>query len=335
VVSVPRKDAPTRVMVMGLGDVGLRMARAVRARTTMDLVGVADPDEARRAAALSALGDSAAGPEARALAEATTPDVVIQATTSVCAAALKQAEALMDCCAAIVSTTETLAWPWFTEEAEALRLDAAAEEAGCVIIGAGVNPGWVLDALPVMAAAPCESVASVYCRRRVNTALRRRALQQKTALGLTKEEFDALIARGGGHAGLRESVCLIGAGLGIRFDKVTETIQPVVAEAPVQAGDTAVREGCCLGLRQRAVGWLGGDTPVVLDLAMAWGLEDPADRIEVDGVPKVSLTIEGGVAGEPGTSGRVVNIAAIASELSPGIRTVLDLPLRVPAYGIG
>ncbi len=331
---MPRENGKLRVMVMGLGDVGLRMAKAVRSRAAMELVGVADPDDGRRMRALAELGDVSCRADSRALAEETTPEIVIQATTSVCGAALSQAEALLDCCRAIVSTTETLAWPWLTAGAEAKRLDAAAEEAGCVVIGAGVNPGWVLDALPVMMAASCEEVTSIHGSRRVNTATRRPALQRKTGLGLTKEEFDALIAQGGGHAGFRESVCLIGAGLGVGFDRVTETIQPILARKPVRAGEIEVGEGCCLGLRQRATGWVGGDTPVVLDLAMAWGLEGPADAIEVEGAPSVSMRIEGGIAGEPGTSGRIVNVAAIATTLRPGLRTVLDLPLYVPALGI-
>ena len=57
------------------------------------------------------------------------------------------------------------------------------------------------------------------------------------------------------------------------------------------------------------------------------GAERPRDQIEIDGTPPVSLTIEGGVAGDAATPAVILNAAPRVVEHAPGLITMLDLPV--------
>ena len=58
----------------------------------------------------------------------------------------------------IVSTTEELAYPQYTQKRLAARIDAAARKAKVAVLGTGVNPGFTMDALPITLTGVCESV---------------------------------------------------------------------------------------------------------------------------------------------------------------------------------
>jgi len=49
----------------------------------------------------------------------------------------------------IVSTTEELSYPWFSNRVLARKIDAAAKKAKVAVVGTGVNPGFAMDALPI------------------------------------------------------------------------------------------------------------------------------------------------------------------------------------------
>lgn len=110
----------------------------------------------------------------------------------------------------MVSTCENLSYPWLKTPELATELEQAARDGGVTIVGTGVNPGFVLDALPVLLCRPCEAVHRVEAERVVNTAMRRKQLQLKTGAGLTPEEFHERVRAGQlGHVGLGESAALI------------------------------------------------------------------------------------------------------------------------------
>src|SRR5262249_16888309 len=71
------------------------------------------------------------------------------------------------------------------------RLDDHARHADVTLLGTGVNPGFVMDRLPLQLAGACISVASVRVDRVVDAAKRRGPLRKKVGEGLTVEEFRA------------------------------------------------------------------------------------------------------------------------------------------------
>ena len=61
-------------------------------------------------------------------------------------------------------------------------------------------------------------------------------------------------------------------------------------------------------------------------LAKLARIDPRADRIEIEGEPKLMLHVPGGVAGDRATANLMVNAAPRVSAAEPGLLTVLELP---------
>ena len=59
---------------------------------------------------------------------------------------------------------------------------------------------------------------------------------------------------------------------------------------------------------------------------MTLGQDNPRDVIEIDGTPKTRLVFEGGVHGDIATAAVVVNAIPQLFRVTPGLKTMLDMP---------
>jgi 4-hydroxy-tetrahydrodipicolinate reductase len=316
--------AVVNVAIVGLGAIGQEVLKAVQARSGLRLVSVADPAfVGRDAGDVSGIGPSGVAVVAGAAeAFAGGPDVALVLTGS----SVSDVEPVVDAAAArgvdVISTCEDLAYADLSAPEMARRIDGRAREGGVTVIGTGVNPGFVMDRLPLTLAAACVRVEHVHVTRIVDAAKRRLPLRAKVGAGLTVQEFEAgVAARLLGHRGFAESCALVGLGLGLPLDDIRTTIEPVVAERPgVPAGRVA-------GLRQSAVGVRGGREIVRLDLEMSIAAPDPRDVVVIDGDPPLDVVIRGGTHGDRGTVGTVLSAIPAVIAAPPGLKTILDLAL--------
>jgi len=313
-----------RVALVGLGAIGREVLKAVRARPSLELTGAYDPAfvgrDAGEVAEIGAIGVKAAPSLSAALAGA---DVALVLTLSGVAEMMPMVEAAGAAGVDVVSTCEDLSYANHATPELAQELDARARATGITVVGTGVNPGLVMDRLPVTLAAACVTVESVAVTRVVDAAKRRGPLRAKVGAGMTVEAFNAGVAQKQlGHRGLPESCALIGLGLGFTFDEIRSTIGPVTEARPgIEAGRVA-------GLRQSAVGLAGGRELVRLELEMSVGAPEPHDRIVIAGDPPLDLIIRGGTHGDRATVGTVLNAISPVIAAPPGLLTVLDLTLR-------
>jgi 4-hydroxy-tetrahydrodipicolinate reductase len=87
-------------------------------------------------------------------------------------------------------------------------VDALARKARVAVLATGVNPGFAMDALPIMLTAVCERIDSISVNRVQDASIRRLPFQQKIGAGLTIAEFERKKADGSvRHVGLTESDC--------------------------------------------------------------------------------------------------------------------------------
>ena len=221
-----------------------------------------------------------------------------------------------------ISTCEELVFPWLRSPEVADNLDGIAIENGAALLGAGVNPGFVLDLLPYVLTRVCEKITAVHAGRFVDASRRRQQLQAKIGCGMTPEQFRALADEGRiGHVGLAESAALLADSLGWPWDNFEESIQPVIAETRVSSNHFDVAEGEVRGQHQRLK--MGA---VTLELVMALG-EDDCDEVRVEGTPPVDAVVRGGIHGDTATAGAVINFVRPLLNARPGLRTVTDVPL--------
>ena len=323
-----------RVALVGLGPIGIEVAKALSGRSNIEILGAADPAPAIAGRGLSEVtGSPAHGPAVDASAAALYArssgnrgkrDVVVLCTGSRLESVLPQIEEAVAAGFHVVSTCEELAYPQLKNSALGHRIDKKAKEHGVGVLGTGVNPGLVMDRLVLAAAAACVRVDSIKVTRVVDAAKRRGPLRAKVGAGLTREEFmKGVAAKKLGHVGLSESAAIIALGLGIPIEEITETIEPVLAKQETDG----IAVGRVLGLHQIALVQTGDEVKVELDLTMAVGVSDPADTIVIEGDPPVHMRVSGGFHGDRATVGCVVNAIPFIVNAPAGLHTVVTLPL--------
>ena len=226
----------------------------------------------------------------------------------------------------VVSTCESLSYPEREDAGWAERIDGLAREHKVGVLGVGVNPGFVMDRMPLALAATCVAVETIAVQRVVDAAKRRGPLQAKVGAGITPEEFRAGVqAKKLGHVGLVESVLLIARGMGWRLDSFDENVDCVVATAA--APRAGIATGRVAGVHQVARGLVGGRVVISLDLEMSVSAPNPRDHIKLAGDPPLDVLFQGGTHGDRGTVGAAVNAIPRVLTGPPGLHHVSDLPL--------
>lgn len=318
---------PLSIAIYGIGPIGAEIARLLLTKPWVRLVSAVDIDPAKIG---KDLGDVIG--LGRRTGVTVTPelqgnvDVVCHSTGSRLRDVAAQLESLLERGAHVVSTCEELSFPLDAAIREELQQVARARRVA--LLGTGVNPGFVMDKLPLTITSVCQEVKSVEIIRIQNASTRREPLQRKVGAGMTTEQFRAAVDAGKiKHMGLRESLMLVGAGLGVEFDHVSdEKIEPVIAGKEVVTQYLKVAPGQVAGVHQTIYG--RGKINVSLELRMYVGAEDlAADRVIVKGVPDVEMEIKGGVHGDRATAAMVVNSIPRLTQARPGVLTMDDIPI--------
>jgi hypothetical protein len=225
----------------------------------------------------------------------------------------------------VLSTCEELVWPAATDPGAARELDARARAAGTSVLGAGVNPVFLLDALVLVLSALCADLDAVEVRRVVDTDQRRIPLQHKAGVGLSEEEFRARATAGEvGHVGLRQSALLVAHRLGWRVLDYREEIEPVLAPEDRRTALGIVPRGTVLGQRQLAELRADEGHTLRYHLDMHSGAT-PVDEVRLSGTPPVHQVLLGGVNGDVATEAVVANLVPVVAEARPGLLDVGEL----------
>jgi hypothetical protein len=325
---------PIKVMHVGLGPIGAAVVRQVATRKGLTIVGAVDIDPAKVG---QDLGDICGlGRKLRVKVtddivrtiKTTKPDVAVLCTSSSLKKATPEFEAVLKLKIPIVSTTEELAYPVKGNAAAAKRIDALAKRARVAVLGTGVNPGFVMDALPIALTAVCESVTAIEVDRVQDARIRRLPFQQKIGAGLTVDEFTEKVRDGSvRHVGLAESITMIADAVGWKLDKVTDEIQPKVAANPVASEFFSIPAGRVSGLVQDGVGYRKGKPLIKLHMEAYLGAPESYDAVRITGNPPLSLKVAGGVHGDVATASIVVNSIPKVIQAAPGLRTMRDMAL--------
>lgn len=329
------------VVQYGLGPIGLGIVEVLLTRPWVQLVGAIDIDKNKVGKDVGELLEKprkigvTVTDKAEKVLKQTSPQIVTHATSSYMKMIHPQIIQLVEHGASVVSTAEELSYPFVKYPEMAREIDERARDKGVVVLGTGINPGFLLDTLAVALSGVCQKVNSIRAERVVDASRRRLPLQKKIGAGLSPSEFEKKVAEGTiKHVGLPESVGLIALAMGWKVGEIQERISPVVTEKEAKSDYMTVPAGSVAGVRQVAKGILAGQELVVLDLRMYLGAENPHDSVLLDGIPPVDMVIRGGVQGDRATPAIVVNSILKVISLQPGLRTMLDLPPFPPCQNL-
>ncbi|HTV03678.1 MAG TPA: hypothetical protein VMF13_24205 [Luteitalea sp.] len=303
-----------RVLHVGLGPIGVGVVRQCATRKGFKIVGAVDLDSEKIGKDLGdvaglegALGVTVQGKLGAAI-KAGKPDVVVLCTSSSLEKVTDQIADVLKHKLPIVSTTEELAYPWYSNKRLAKKIDGLAKKAKVAVLGTGVNPGFCMDALPITLTGVCERVDTIRVERIQDASVRRLPFQQKIGAGLTPEQFEEKVQGGSvRHVGLTESVAMIADAMGWKLDDITDVIGPKVAAKPTRSQFLTVQKGQVAGIVQTGVGYRDGEPVITLHMEAYLGAPESYDAVIVKGSPDLHMKIAGGVHGDVATASITVN----------------------------
>ena len=321
-----------KAVQFGCGPVGCSIARLALTRPNIELVGAIDLiNVGRDLGEVANIGQKLGvliSDDTDAVFKKVRPDIVLHATGSVLADVYPQLEKVVKAGINLVSTCEELSYPYKRQPALAAKIDELCQEHQVTVLGTGVNPGFLMDTWPLFMTGVCRKVERIKAVRIQDASPRRAPFQEKIGAGKTIEEFNALVQAGTlRHVGLAESIAMIAAGLGWELDDITETIEPVLAEAEVHTEFVTVKAGQVAGVKQVGYGMRDGNELITLDFQACVGAKESYDAVYITGTPNMEVVIKGGLHGDIATAAIVVNAIPGVICAPPGLLTMKDMPI--------
>lgn len=256
-------------------------------------------------------------------------ELVIVATTTLLEGVAADVELAVASGSSVIVSSEEAAFPWNVDGTVAHRIDALARERGVTVLGGGLNPGFLFDALVLTLLGAHAMPHDIRITRVVDVSRFGPAVRGRLGLGVTAEQFAAGRASGAilGHAGFSQSMRVVGDAIRLPVDQIVAEFEPYYGA-----------DGRTEGFRQRYTGSTGGRAWFTAEFVghvdlRAAGLE-ARDTIDIDdGITPRTMTLDPGVPSQEGSVAMVVNSIDRVLAAPSGWLTVADLPPAFPRAG--
>ncbi len=246
------------------------------------------------------------------------------------------AEQGVDC----ITIAEEMAYAWQQEPELAAKLDEIASENSTVILGTGINPGFVLDSLIVMLTGACIKVDRIEAMRVNDLSPFGKTVMETQGVGTTVEQFNEGLKKGTivGHIGFPESIRMIADALGWEIVKIEQTREPIISNVYRETPVVKVQPGMVAGCKHIGIGYdRNGNEKIKLihPQQIHPHLEgvETGDYINIYGDPEIHFANKPEIPGGKGTIATAVNMipAVFYSERS-GLLSMLDfeIPRSIP-----
>jgi len=355
---------PIRVAVWGTGNVGRPAVRAVLAHRDMalDAVIVADPDKrGRDAGALVGLADTGvrATDDWRAVL-AGKPDAVVYTAT----ADTRPEEAMQDlmaCLEAGVNVVSTSFYSFLHPASglpEVLQpVQACCAASGASLLVSGIDPGWAMDALPVMLSGAVSDIREIRSREIFNYALydQPRVVREVIGFGSSMDELPLMLHDFAIEMVWGPMVRLVGDALGKPVERISIRVERRPLEETITVpGMGEFRAGTQGAFRFEVLGYHGEKALFVVEhvtriddgCAPDWPYPPEGrgcHQVILRGNPDLTVSVHGQDHHEPGAAGGgnataanwIVNALPLVVAAKPGVVTRLDLPQVTGAAQLG
>ncbi|MEM1916218.1 MAG: dihydrodipicolinate reductase [Ignisphaera sp.] len=318
--------------IYGFGSIGRLVAREAIERG-YEIAGVVDIDRALIGRDIGEiLGIGSIGLEVSDdISVLSDADVVVHATGSYLDKVYNQIVSVLDMGIDVVSTCETLAYPYYRYPVLAVKLNEIALDQGVSVLGTGVNPGFLLDTLATVLASSVTQVKSIRVVRSVDASKRRESFKKKIGIGMDFRVVEDMMKRGelSGHVGYAESVYLIAHAGDLQLTKVLEEQKPLVAEETIEWMGLRIEKGFCRGIRGTGIGYVYDKEVIRIEFYAYVGAPE-YEEITIVGKNYSVTWRSSGTPGDQGTVAVVLNIAEKIKKLPPGLHLMTDLiPFKI------
>ena len=316
-----------RIIVYGVGAMGSNMVRMLQSIKGCRVVGAIDWDEKKIGRDLGdlaglgkRLGVRVAYPPAEVLGRVKA-DIVLHATTAFLDQAAGQISGVLEHGINVVTICQELFFPLPKNSARAKRIDAQAVGTGARVTSVGINPGFIMDIVPILCSTPCWEVGSVLVRRNVDFSPYGPDEMRHIGANLTEREFRKGIRQGTiGHIGLLETAAMVSHCLGLEADELRQTKEPILTLKTRQTPFVSIAPGRVCGFKQNVVGFSRGKKTLDFQMVGILSPDRQVDGIElgdyarINGVPSVDIVIKEEISQKGG-----LGTAAVAVNIIPGL----------------
>jgi 4-hydroxy-tetrahydrodipicolinate reductase len=324
-----------KTIIYGCGEIGIRIAKLILKKRNIKIVGAVDINKEKIGRDLGELinGEKIGVKIFPTLPNAvvkTDAQIVLHATSSYLKDTYPQLKGAIEAGLNIISTCEELSYPYSKYPEIALDLDRRCKRHGVTILGTGINPGFLMDTLPIILTGACQEVKKIKVKRRINAAKRRLPFRKKIGAGLSLTEFKRQLATKQitGHVGLSDSISLIADALSWKLDRLElGKVEPILAKEAYESDLIKIKPGSVAGLRQVAHGVKKDEEVITLDFQAFIGAEEEYDSIHIEGNPTINEKMTPCVHGDIGTVAMIVNSIPLVINAKPGLITMKDLPI--------
>lgn len=266
-------------------------------------------------------------------------DILLHATCSTTKDAFPQMKKAIEAGVNVISSAEELAYPMAQERELAREIDELAKKYQVSVLGTGINPGFVLDALIIMLTGVCCSVEKIEASRINDLSPFGPTVLRSQGVGTTVEEFEAGLADGSivGHIGFPESIQMIADSVGWKLDRIEQSREPIITRVERRTPHVEVRPGQVAGCKHIGVGIVDGKEVIRLVHPQQIRPElegvKTRDHVRINGTPLVNLSIEPEIPGGIGTIAMMVNMTPAVINAQPGLVTMNMLPIPAALMG--
>ncbi|TGB45587.1 dihydrodipicolinate reductase [Mycolicibacterium peregrinum] len=346
-----------RIAVWGTGNMGATAIRSATGFPGLELAAVitSSPDKAGRDAATFAKLDAPTG-----VAATTDVDAALtqcDAVAYMSSGDIRPEEALAEierCLRAgkqvVTPSLYSLYDPASAPAEWVERLTDAAVAGNSALLVSGVDPGWGNDALAVIAAGLCTRIRTIRCQEifDYSTYNQPHSVRVLCGFGGSMDETPMMLLPSIPTMVWGGNVRLIGRGLGLEIDEITETVERLPLTEAVDNVMGRFEAGTQGAFRLQVIGWANGVERVIIEhitridpaCAPDWPQPDEGvgdHRVIVDGDPQLSIVVRADVPGGTRADGgnttaanRLLGAIDWLATQKPGIYDGLDVPLHPP-----
>ena len=232
----------------------------------------------------------------------------------------------------VICIAEKISYPWASDPERAELFDKVAKENGVSILGTGINPGFVLDALIVMWSSICLRVDSVESLAPSTTS--RRSARPSWSAG--RRHHRRAVREGRRRRqhrrplGFPESIELIAKALNWKIDEIVETREPSSPRSSAPRRTCTSRPaGSRAASRSARATATGAKIHLIHPQQIHPEMADQGtgDYIKIVGDPNVNMVNSPKSRGAKGTYASTGNYIPLMKDAKPGMLTVVDMPL--------
>ena len=338
-----------RTIVYGIGAMGSGMVRLILEKEWIEIVGAIDkdsPDSKNRheskvgkdlgevAEVGRKIGVIVSDDPDRVLTEAKA-NLVLHATSPVTDEVEIQVLKCVEAGCNVISIAEArFVYPWVHNIESGRRIDEAAKRNSVTVHFTGINPGFMMDLIPIMLTGVCASVRKINMWRLLDVSPFGPDTLSSLGIGLTVGDFERGLADGTIGWILPKTlpqIDMIDDTLGFKLNETRRIVKPLTSNRQKKTPyGTEIKAGNTCGVKWLYHGMKNGESLINIEWThFLYPEEDglkPEDRFYIEGESDIELTINKLDSGV-GTYAHPVNAIPQVMEARPGLVTVRELPV--------